>query len=86
MQSAWSCFRANSGEAADGACQDRYAALSDLQLVGLIVARDSEVVRLDTQRNNQRLFRTARSILKNCAESEDSVQSAYPHAFVAIRG
>ena len=63
-----------------------YAALSDLQLVGLIVARDSEVVRLDTQRNNQRLFRTARSILKNCAESEASVQSAYPHAFVAIRG
>ena len=29
-----------------------YAALSDLPLVGLIVARDSEAVRLDTQRNN----------------------------------
>lgn len=61
-----------------------YTALSDLQLVGLIVARDPEAVRLVTQRNNQRLFRTAWSILKNHAEAEDAVQSAYLHAFAAI--
>ena len=61
-----------------------YAALSDLQLVGLVVVRDPEAVRLVSQRNNQRLFRTAWSILKNHAEAEDAVQSAYLNAFAAI--
>ena len=41
-------------------------------------------MRLLTQRNNQRLFRTAWSILKNRAEAEDAVQSAYLRAFLAI--
>ena len=61
-----------------------YETLSDLDLTGLMAARDPAAVRLITQRNNQRLFRTAWSILKNRAEAEDAVQSAYLHAFAAI--
>ena len=61
-----------------------YETLSDLDLTGLMAARDPAAVRLITQRNNQRLFRTAWAILKNRAEAEDAVQSAYLHAFAAI--
>lgn len=61
-----------------------YESLSDLELARLIAARDSAAVRLVTQRNNQRLFRTAWSVLKNREEAEDSVQSAYLGAFRAI--
>jgi RNA polymerase sigma-70 factor (ECF subfamily) len=41
-------------------------------------------VRLLTERNNQRLFRAAWSILRNRAEAEDAVQSAYLKAFASI--
>lgn len=59
--------------------------LDDVALAGLIAAGDSGAVRLLTERNNQRLFRAAWSILRNRAEAEDSVQSAYLKAFAAIR-
>lgn len=61
-----------------------YETLSDIDLTGLMAARDPAAVRLITQRNNQRMFRAAWSILKNHAEAEDAVQSAYLHAFAAI--
>ena len=63
-----------------------YGSLDDGALARLIAVRDAEAVRLVTRRNNQRLFRAAWSILKNRAEAEDSVQSAYLHAFNAIDG
>ncbi|MGQ0559534.1 MAG: RNA polymerase sigma factor, partial [Sphingosinicella sp.] len=61
-----------------------YGSLDDRALARLIAHRDAEAVRLVTRRNNQRLFRTAWSILKDRAEAEDSVQSAYLRAFGAI--
>lgn len=61
-----------------------YEALDDSALATLIAERDPGAVRLVTQRNNQRLFRAAWSILGNRAEAEDSVQSAYLRAFAAI--
>ena len=59
-------------------------ALSDLALASRVAARDREAVQLVTQRNNQRLFRTAWSILRDRTEAEDVVQSAYLHAFATI--
>jgi RNA polymerase sigma-70 factor (ECF subfamily) len=59
-------------------------ALSDPELARLIAAGDRPAVRLVTERNNQRLFRAAWSILKNREEAEDAVQSAYLNAFAAI--
>ena len=61
-----------------------YEKLSDLELAERLVARDPVAVRLVTTRNNQRLYRAAWSILRNRAEAEDAVQSAYLHAFAAI--
>ena len=61
-----------------------YRALSDLALAGRIAGRDHAAVRLVTERNNQRLFRTAWAILKDRTEAEDAVQSAYLHAFAMI--
>jgi RNA polymerase sigma-70 factor, ECF subfamily len=61
-----------------------YQRLSDRELAVLVAARDPGAVRLVTERNNQRLFRAAWSILKNRTEAEDAVQSAYLRAFAAI--
>jgi RNA polymerase sigma-70 factor (ECF subfamily) len=61
-----------------------YRDLSDLALAGRIAARDPAAVRIVTERNNQRLFRTAWAILRDRAEAEDAVQSAYLHAFATI--
>ena len=61
-----------------------YDSLDDPALARRIALRDPAAVRLVTERNNQRLFRAAWSILKNRTEAEDAVQSAYLHAFAAI--
>ncbi len=61
-----------------------YQRLSDRELAVLVAARDPGAVRLVTERNNQRLFRAAWSILRNRTEAEDAVQSAYLRAFAAI--
>ena len=61
-----------------------YSTLSDIELAERIAARDPAAVRLMTERNNQRLFRTAWSILGNRAEAEDVVQTGYVRAFEAI--
>ena len=63
-----------------------YESLDDPALAGLIAARDPGAVRLVTSRNNQRLFRAAWSVLRNRAEAEDAVQSAWLRAFAAIEG
>ena len=60
-----------------------YETLDDLELARRFGARDPIALRLITARNNQRLFRTAWSILKSRPEAEDSVQSAYLRAFAA---
>jgi RNA polymerase sigma-70 factor, ECF subfamily len=61
-----------------------YATLSDKELASRIAARDAAAVRLVTGRNNQRLFRTAWSILKDRSEAEEVVQDGYLKAFNAI--
>lgn len=61
----------------------RQANSGDLALVRRCVAGDEVAVRLVTSANNQRLFRAAWSVLKDRAEAEDAVQSAYLKAFGA---
>jgi len=58
--------------------------LSDLELATRIAARDRAAVRIVTERNNQRLFRVAWSVLKQREEAEDVVQSTYMRGFAAI--
>ena len=65
----------------------KLGALNDLRNVGdaelarLCAARDPAAIRHVIAANNQRLFRTAWSILKNRAEAEEAVQAAYLSAF-----
>jgi RNA polymerase sigma-70 factor (ECF subfamily) len=65
------------------AAQD-YESLSDAELAARFAAKDPVAVRLVTTRNNQRLYRTAWSIVKNRAEAEEVVQETYLRALGAI--
>jgi len=62
-----------------------HTTLSDLEFASRIAARDVAAVRLVTGRNNQRLYRTAWSILKDRSEAEEAVQDGYMKAFYAIK-
>jgi RNA polymerase sigma-70 factor (ECF subfamily) len=61
-----------------------YRKLADGELARLCAARDVGAIRHVVTANNQRLFRTAWSILKNRAEAEEAVQAAYVAAFNSI--
>jgi RNA polymerase sigma-70 factor (ECF subfamily) len=61
-----------------------FRSLGDAELARLCAARDASAIRHVIGANNQRLFRTAWSILKHRAEAEEAVQSAYISAFANI--
>jgi RNA polymerase sigma-70 factor (ECF subfamily) len=61
-----------------------YAAMTDLELARCCAGGDADAVRHLVTANNQRLFRTAWSILKNRHEAEDVLQSSYANALAAI--
>jgi RNA polymerase sigma-70 factor (ECF subfamily) len=61
-----------------------YEALSEPDLVTLILAGDAAAARLVIRRNNQRLYRAAWSVLRNRAEAEEAVQEGYLKAFAAM--
>ena len=61
-----------------------YQSLGDIELARLCAARDRRAIQRVIASNNQRLFRTAWSILKQRSEAEEAVQSAYLHAFANI--
>ena len=56
-------------------------ALDDAALVRRALDRDVEAFRVIMQRHNQRLYRVARSVLRNSVEAEDAVQEGYVAAF-----
>jgi RNA polymerase sigma-70 factor (ECF subfamily) len=58
--------------------------LTDEDLVHLVRGRDEAAVRVITKRYNRRLYRIARSILRNDAEAEDVVQETYVLAFTGL--
>lgn len=61
-----------------------YAAISDVELARYCAAGDVGAVRQLVSANNQRLFRTAWSILRNRQEAEDVLQSCYAKSLLAI--
>ena len=61
-----------------------YRSIDDVELARLCAGRDRGAIQHVIVANNQRLFRTAWSILKHRAEAEEAVQSAYLHAFASI--
>ena len=55
-----------------------YETLTDLELARRIAQRDALAVRVVTRRNNQRLYRTAWSVLKDRADAEGSGEEGLP--------
>ncbi|ANL76070.1 RNA polymerase sigma factor protein (plasmid) [Rhizobium phaseoli] len=60
------------------------SALADADLVPLAKIGDEVAIRAIIQRHNQRLFRTARAVIRNDAEAEDVVQASYIKAFARL--
>lgn len=58
--------------------------LSDREIARRIAAGDQDELQRLMRRYNQRLYRTARSILRDDAEAEDAVQESYLLAFKAM--
>ena len=58
-----------------------HEAWSDEQVVERVLAGDAGAYEVIMRRYNQRLYRVARSILRNDAEAEDVMQDAYVRAF-----
>jgi RNA polymerase sigma-70 factor, ECF subfamily len=56
----------------------------DAELVRRALARDGTAFRTIIERHNRRLYRVARSILRNDVEAEDAVQEAYINAFTHL--
>jgi RNA polymerase sigma-70 factor (ECF subfamily) len=59
--------------------------LSDAELVELARQGGENAIRTLIERNNQRLFRAARSVLRNDSEAEDVVQETYVKAFTVLK-
>jgi RNA polymerase sigma-70 factor, ECF subfamily len=58
--------------------------IDDVELVRRARARDGTAFRTIMERNNRRLYRIARSILRNDSEAEDVVQDAYVKAYTHL--
>nr|WP_245280033.1 RNA polymerase sigma factor [Hyphomicrobium sp. 99] len=57
---------------------------ADVDLVRRAVSKDQAAIRSIIQANNRRLYRVARSIVRDDGEAEDVLQEAYLHAFSAL--
>ena len=61
-----------------------YSSLGGSELARRCAERDRGAIQYVIAANNQRLFRTAWSILKNRPDAEEAVQAAYLSAFASI--
>src|SRR3954453_4941387 len=68
-----------------GSRRDRETS-GDEALLSLALVGDERAIRALVRRYNQRLFRVARSVLRNDAEAEDVVQETYVRAFAGFSG
>src|SRR5689334_15252074 len=58
--------------------------LTDEEVVTRVLAGETPLFEVLMRRHNQRLFRTARAILRDDAEAEDVMQEAYVRAFAQL--
>jgi RNA polymerase sigma-70 factor, ECF subfamily len=75
-------FRRREIEMTAPAPQSPYA--SEAELISRAIGRDERAVRLIVQQNNRRLYRIARSVVRDDGEAEDIVQAAYGLAFTRL--
>lgn len=63
---------------------ERTAPAGEMELVRRALAREADAFRTIMRLHNRRLYRLARSILRNDGEAEDVVQEAYMRAFMHL--
>jgi RNA polymerase sigma-70 factor (ECF subfamily) len=63
---------------------DTTGSADETELIARALRRDEAAVRALVQRHNQRLYRLARSIVRNDAAAEDVLQEAYLRAFANL--
>ena len=68
-----------------GAILDRWTALSDEEIVTRVVDGQTALYEVLMRRYNERIYRAARSIVKDEDEAEDVMQQAYVNAYVHLR-
>src|SRR3954470_16354864 len=61
------------------------ASLSDTEIVARVCGGETSLFEVLMRRHNQRVYRAARSIVKDEAEAEDVMQQAYINAFVHLK-
>ena len=66
------------------ATQSAPEAANEAEQVRRALTRDAAAFRVIMQSHNRRLYRIARSILRNNADAEDAVQEAYVSAFTKL--
>lgn len=68
-----------------GAVLDRWTALSDEQIVARVVDGQTALFEILMRRYNERMYRAARSIVRDELEAEDVMQQAYVNAYAHLR-
>jgi len=84
MRNASSCRKFKPMQAKNAAHSPALGTLDDVALVQLARQRNADAFRIIMQRNNQRLYRVARSVVQDDSEAEDVVQQAYVNAFGSL--
>ena len=68
-----------------GAVLERWAALSDEDVVARVIDGQTALFEVLMRRHNERLYRAARAILRDDREAEDVMQQAYVNAYAHLR-
>jgi RNA polymerase sigma-70 factor (ECF subfamily) len=68
-----------------GAVLARWEALSDEQVVALVLEGQTALFEVLMRRHNERIYRAARAILRDEREAEDVMQQAYVNAYAHLR-
>ena len=64
---------------------DRWAALTDEQIVAQVLEGQTALFEVLMRRHNERVYRAARAIIKDEREAEDVMQQAYVNAYTHLR-
>jgi RNA polymerase sigma-70 factor (ECF subfamily) len=68
-----------------GAILDRWTALSDEEVVARVLDGQTALYEVLMRRHNERIYRAARSIVRDEDEAEDVMQQAYVNAYLHLR-
>jgi RNA polymerase sigma-70 factor, ECF subfamily len=69
----------------DAPVLERWALLSDAEVVRRVLAGQTALFEVLMRRHNERLYRAARAIVRDESEAEDVMQQAYVNAYFHLR-